>query len=81
MILCLKGNELGNVIYMYFLSIKAKNGIKNHKFFEAALRRTNLLFPWNSRQVGCAGIDGVDGQYRLVCRYSPSGNVRGQSAF
>ena len=29
---------------LYFLSIKLKNGIKNHNFFEAALRRTNLLF-------------------------------------
>jgi len=30
---------------LYFLSIKRKNGIKNHIVFEAALRRTNLLFP------------------------------------
>ncbi len=30
---------------MYFLSIRVKNGINNHKIFEAALRRTNLLFP------------------------------------
>jgi hypothetical protein len=28
--------------------------------------------------VGCAGIAGSDGNYRLVCRYSPPGNVIGQ---
>ena len=45
MILCLECLLLGKVIDLYFLSIKAKNGIKNHKNFVAALRRTNLLFP------------------------------------
>ena len=30
---------------LYFLSIRAKNGINNHNLFEAALRCTNLLFP------------------------------------
>jgi hypothetical protein len=35
----------------------------------------------NTTEVGCAGIDGSDGMYRLVCRYSPSGNVIGQSVY
>ena len=35
----------------------------------------------NTQQVGCAGVDGGDGNYRLVCRYSPPGNVRRQSVF
>jgi len=30
---------------LYFLSIREKNGIKNHNFFEAASYDTNLLFP------------------------------------
>ncbi|HEY2473724.1 MAG TPA: CAP family protein [Candidatus Cybelea sp.] len=37
---------------------------------------------WRStRKVGCAGVDGSDGNYRLVCRYRPPGNVIGQRAF
>ena len=32
-------------------------------------------------QVGCAGSDGRDGNYRFVCRYSPSGNFIGQSPY
>ena len=44
MILCLEGDKLGKVRDLYFLSVRAKNGIKNHNFLEAALRRTNLLF-------------------------------------
>jgi hypothetical protein len=35
----------------------------------------------NTTQVGCAGVDGGDGNYRLVCRYVSPGNVRGQSVF
>ena len=35
----------------------------------------------NTTQVGCAGFDGPDGMYRLVCRYSPPGNVIGQQVF
>jgi hypothetical protein len=31
--------------------------------------------------VGCAGLDGSDGNYRLVCRYGPPGNVTGQQVF
>jgi len=31
--------------------------------------------------VGCAGIDGNDGYYRFVCRYSPPGNVVGEKPF
>ncbi|MGB3640494.1 MAG: hypothetical protein WBA39_23410 [Rivularia sp. (in: cyanobacteria)] len=42
---CLKGDKLGKVNDLYFLSSKPKKGIKNHIFFEAALRRRNLLFP------------------------------------
>ena len=32
-------------------------------------------------RVGCAGVTGSDGYYRLVCRYSPPGNVIGQQVF
>lgn len=35
----------------------------------------------NTTSVGCAGIAGSDGNYRLVCRYSPPGNVTGQRVF
>ena len=35
----------------------------------------------NTTQVGCAGADGVDGQYVLVCRYSPPGNFIGQAPY
>ena len=31
--------------------------------------------------VGCAGVPGSDGNYRLVCRYSPAGNIQGQQVF
>jgi cysteine-rich secretory family protein len=31
--------------------------------------------------VGCAGINGNDGYYRFVCRYSPPGNVVGEKPF
>jgi hypothetical protein len=31
--------------------------------------------------VGCAGVAGSDGNYRLVCRYSPPGNVMGRQVF
>jgi len=34
----------------------------------------------NTKRVGCAGVTGSDGNYRLVCRYSPPGNVIGQRA-
>lgn len=34
-----------------------------------------------TKRVGCAGISGSDGNYRLVCRYSPPGNVMGERAF
>ena len=37
---------------------------------------------WRSTtSVGCAGVGGSDGNYRLVCRYSPQGNVVGQQVF
>ncbi len=32
----------------------------------------------NTTSVGCAGRTGSDGYYRLVCRYSPAGNIIGQ---
>jgi uncharacterized protein YkwD len=35
----------------------------------------------DTTQVGCAGATGSDRKYRLVCRYSPAGNVIGQKAF
>jgi copper homeostasis protein len=35
----------------------------------------------NTTQVGCAGWNRSDGKYVLVCRYSPPGNVLGQSVF
>lgn len=35
----------------------------------------------NTTSVGCAGVAGSDGNYRLVCRYSPPGNVIGQRVF
>jgi hypothetical protein len=31
--------------------------------------------------VGCAGVAGSDGNYRLVCRYGPAGNIVGQQVF
>jgi Cysteine-rich secretory protein family len=33
----------------------------------------------NTTQVGCAGADGPDGNYRFICRYVSPGNVMGQS--
>ncbi|GAX42881.1 SCP-like extracellular [Tolypothrix sp. NIES-4075] len=35
----------------------------------------------NTTQVGCAVVDGGDGNARLVCRYVSPGNVIGQSVF
>ena len=35
----------------------------------------------NTTAVGCAGVSGSDGNYRLVCRYSTPGNVMGERAF
>ncbi len=35
----------------------------------------------NTTSVGCAGSTGSDGYYRLVCRYSPAGNIMGQRIF
>ncbi|MDB9513875.1 CAP domain-containing protein [Kamptonema animale CS-326] len=35
----------------------------------------------NTTQVGCAGVDGDDGNYRLVCRYTAPGNVIGEKPF
>jgi Cysteine-rich secretory protein family len=35
----------------------------------------------NTTSVGCAGAAGSDGNYRLVCRYSPPGNVVGEEVF
>jgi uncharacterized protein YkwD len=35
----------------------------------------------NTTQVGCAVVDGSDGNAILVCRYDPSGNVQGQSPY
>lgn len=35
----------------------------------------------DTTQVGCACVDGGDGNARLVCRYSPQGNFEGQSVF
>ncbi|MCM0589492.1 MAG: CAP domain-containing protein [Gloeotrichia echinulata DEX184] len=35
----------------------------------------------NTTQVGCAGVDGGDGNYRLVCRYVAPGNFIGQKPF
>ena len=32
-------------------------------------------------KVGCAGAAGSDGNYRLVCRYSPPGNVIGERVY
>jgi uncharacterized protein YkwD len=34
-----------------------------------------------TRYVGCAGNSGVDGYYRLVCRYYPAGNVINQRVY
>jgi hypothetical protein len=45
------------------------------------LRHYTQMVWRNTTQVGCAGVDGRDGKYRLVCRYSPPGNVMGQSVF
>lgn len=35
----------------------------------------------NTTQVGCAIVDGDDGNARLVCRYNPPGNVTGQNVY
>jgi len=35
----------------------------------------------NTTQVGCAVVEGSDGNTRLVCRYSPPGNFTGQPVF
>jgi hypothetical protein len=35
----------------------------------------------DTTSVGCAGVTGSDGNYRLVCRYSPPGNVVGEQPF
>ena len=35
----------------------------------------------DTSHVGCAGFDGPDGKYRLVCRYKKPGNFRGQKPF
>jgi Cysteine-rich secretory protein family len=35
----------------------------------------------DTTSVGCAGVDGSDGNYRFVCRYSPAGNIEGQQVF
>jgi hypothetical protein len=35
----------------------------------------------NTRRVGCAGTDGRDGYYRLVCRYYPAGNIMNERVF
>jgi uncharacterized protein YkwD len=35
----------------------------------------------NTTHVGCAGADGRDGMYRLVCRYSPPGSYMGQAPY
>jgi hypothetical protein len=35
----------------------------------------------NTTSVGCFGRTGSDGYYRLVCRYSPAGNIIGQRIF
>ncbi len=35
----------------------------------------------NTTQIGCAGVEGEDRMYRLVCLYSPPGNVMGQAVF
>jgi hypothetical protein len=35
----------------------------------------------NATTVGCAGLDGSDGNYRFVCRYTPEGNVEGEQVF
>ncbi len=35
----------------------------------------------NTTEVGCAGVDGRDGNYRFVCRYVSPGNFRGQKPF
>ena len=42
---CLKGDKLGKVNDLYFLSFRPKNGIENYNFSEVALHHTNLLFP------------------------------------
>ena len=51
MILCLEGDKLGKVIDLYFLSFNPKNSAKNQQLGEAALRRTNPIFPPNCEWV------------------------------
>jgi len=41
---------------------------------------TQMVWRTTTR-VGCAGLSGPDGNYRLVCRYTPPGNVMGQPVF
>jgi hypothetical protein len=54
--------------------------ISNTGKWEDAGHYTQLVWR-DTTDVGCAGTDDGHGLYRLVCRYSPPGNVMGQPVF
>jgi hypothetical protein len=68
------GNEKRNFTYGAFPNVSSTGS-----WFDVG-HYTQLVWR-NTTYVGCAGADGRDGTYRLVCRYSPPGNYTGQAAY
>mmetsp|Transcript_4894 Transcript_4894/g.7275 ORF Transcript_4894/g.7275 Transcript_4894/m.7275 type:complete len:167 (+) Transcript_4894:94-594(+) len=64
----------------YFIHGIFPNDVSTTGNWEDVGHYTQLVWK-NTSEVGCAGSDGSDGNYRLVCRYSPPGNVVGQQVF
>jgi Cysteine-rich secretory protein family/Mannan-binding protein len=68
------GGEKQNFRFGVFPSVsKTGNWVDVGHYTQVVWRTTT--------QVGCAGSDGRDGNYRFVCRYSPPGNFLGQSPY
>lgn len=68
------GSEKQNFRFGVFPSVsKTGNWVDVAHYTQVVWRTTT--------QVGCAGSDGRDGNYRFVCRYSPPGNFLGQSPY
>jgi hypothetical protein len=68
------GNEKQHFIYGVFPNVSDTGNWRDVAHYTQIVWR-------NTKQVGCAGADGADGNYRLVCRYSPPGNVEGEPPF